>query len=334
MIAAWVEAAPFLPTTLAALDGADVPYVVLTDDSRGAIEPDEVDVLIVGGAQVTATFIEQFPKLKLIVRGGTGVDRIDLDAASKRGVVVTNVPDYATHEVADHTMLLMLSVVRSLPHFQARVSRNWTTVERPPVIRLHGSRLGIIGLGRIGSAVAARARALGMQVVAYDPLIEPATFAAAGAVGVTLHELLTTSDVITLHAPLTRTTQHIIDQAAFDQMQQSPYLINTARGELIDTAALVRALDTGVVQGAGLDVVEGEPDVAFNHAPLLDRHNVIVTPHVGWYSLGAQEELGRSTAQFALDYVRRGILPPPYPGDRWKPPSVDKDQDLPTITQK
>lgn len=310
MIAVWAEAAPFLPTTLSVLDEATVPYTVLDGDRGTAPERDDVDVLIVGGVRVTADIFEQFPKLKLVIRGGTGVDRIDLDAAAGRGVVVTNVPDYATHEVADHTILLMLSVVRALSHFRAGVDQNWVDVERPPVIRLHGSRLGIIGLGRIGSAVAGRAKALGMDVVAHDPLIEPSKFAKAAVTDVAPGELFATSDVVTLHAPLTPTTRHILDDAAFQQMGRTPYVINTARGELIDTAALVRALDAGTVRGAGLDVLEGEPEVAVQQPALLNRDDVIVTPHVAWYSQGAQEQLGRSVAQLALDYVQRGVLPP------------------------
>lgn len=308
MIAVWASAAPFLSATLATLDAAGPSYVLLPEELP-APKRDDVDVLIVGGEHVTADVLDRFPHVKLVVRGGTGIDRIDLSAASQRGVTVTNVRDYATNEVADHTLLLLLAVSRSLTNFRESVRQNWVKVDRPPVIRLHGSRMGIIGLGRIGTAVAERARSLGMDVVAHDPLTDSASFAKADVASITFDDLLATSDVITLHTPLTTCTWHLLDQAAFDRMRRSPYVINTARGELIDTAALVRALDSGAIRGAGLDVLEDEPDVR-EHSTLLDRDNVIVTPHIAWYSQGAEEQLGHTTAQLAIDYVQGGALPP------------------------
>lgn len=311
MIAVWAAAAPFLPATIRSLDEAAVHYVVLPDqpDPSDLAKASDAEALIVGGSPVTAELLSAFDRLQLLVRGGVGVDRIDMDAATRRGVAVTNVSDYARHEVADHTLMLMLAATRQLTHFRAQASGHWLSVDHRPVMRLRGRRLGIIGLGRIGTAVSERAQALGMEVVAYDPGIDADSFARARAAALPLDELLGTSNVISLHAPLTPDSQHILDQAAFDVMQESPIIINTARGGLIDTAALIRALDTGAVSAAGLDVLEGEPDLGV-HRSLLNRDDVIVTPHVGWYSRDSQQELGRTAAQLALDFVQHRIRPP------------------------
>ncbi|WP_162605561.1 C-terminal binding protein [Jiangella ureilytica] len=307
-IAVWAAAAPFLPATLRTLDEAGVPYAVLPA-SPVDIEAVAAEALIVGGAPVSAGLLAAFPKLRLLVRGGVGVDKIDLAAADRQGILVTNVADYGTNEVADHAMLLLLATVRRLGHFTAQTGGDWRSVEQVPVPRLQGRRLGIVGLGRIGTAVAGRARAFGLDVVAYDPLA-PHRFERTGVGAVELDELLATSDVISLHAPLTPASRHLLDRAAFARMRRRPVIVNTARGGLIDTTALVEALDAGLVAGAGLDVVEGEPDAAALR-PLLGRDDVLVTPHVAWYSQGSEEQLGRTAARVALDFVQRGIRPRP-----------------------
>lgn len=312
-IAIWAAASPFLPHALRTIGQAGVPYVVLPGEPGPADLELAADAaaLVVGGADVTRALLSALPGLGLVVRAGVGVDRIDLTAAADRGVLVTNVPDYATHEVADHAVLLMLAATRRLGHFQAagRGDGDWLGVERPPVPRLHGSRLGIVGLGRIGTATALRARALGMRVAAHDPFVGPDAFERAGAVAVDLDDLLATSDVISLHAPLTSDTHHLLGRAAFARMRRTPVVVNTARGGLVDTAALVEALDGGVVRAAGLDVLEGEPDVT-RHGPLLGRDDVVVTPHVAWYSQGSEEQLGVTATRIALDFVQHGIRPP------------------------
>lgn len=309
MIAVWAAAAPFLPATVRSLDDAAVHYVVLPDepDQSDLAQASDAEALIVGGSPVTAELLGAFDRLRLLVRAGVGVDRIDMNAATRRGVAVTNVSDYARYEVADHTLLLMLAATRQLTYFRAQASRHWLSIDHRPVMRLQGRRLGIIGLGRIGTAVTERAQALGMEVVAHDPGIDSDSFARARTAAVPLDELLATSNVISLHAPLTPDSHHILDQAAFDGMQRSPVVINTARGGLIDTAALIRALDTGAVSAAGLDVLEEEPDLGA--LSLLNRDDVIITPHVAWYSQDSQQQLGRTAAQLALDFVQHRIRP-------------------------
>ncbi|SDS17977.1 D-3-phosphoglycerate dehydrogenase [Jiangella sp. DSM 45060] len=314
VIAIWAAASPFLPAALRALDHAGVPYVVLPDDpgepgADGLGRAAGAEALVVGGAEVSRTLLSSLPRLRLVVRAGVGVDRMDLEAATELGVLVTNVPDYATDEVADHAVLLMLAAVRRLAHFQASTRADWVTVDRPPVMRLRGSRLGIVGLGRIGTATAGRARALGMDVVAHDPYVAADAFTRAGVAPVSFDELLAGSDVISLHAPLTADTHHLLGRAAFARMRRAPVVVNTARGGLVDTAALVEALDTGVVRAAGLDVLEDEHDVG-RHAALLGRADVVVTPHVAWYSQGSEQQLGASAARIALDFVQRGVRPP------------------------
>ncbi|WP_157987439.1 C-terminal binding protein [Jiangella endophytica] len=310
MIAVWAAASPFLPAALRTLEQAAAPYVVLPDEPDAAALADAAGAgaLVVGGAQVSRALLASLPRLRLVVRAGVGTDRIDLDAATELGVMVTNVADYATDEVADHAVLLMLAATRRLAHFQASTRSDWISVDRPPVMRLRGSRLGIVGLGRIGTAMAVRAHALGMTVAAHDPFIGRESFDRAGVLPVSLGELLATSDVISLHAPLTAGSHHLLDRPAFARMRRAPVIVNTARGGLVDTAALAEALDAGTVRAAGLDVLEDELDIT-PQAALLDRADVVVTPHVAWYSQGSEEQLGTTAARIALDFVQRGVRP-------------------------
>ncbi|WP_053207407.1 C-terminal binding protein [Jiangella muralis] len=309
-IAVWAAASPFLPATTRTLDEEAAPYLLLPEalDAAALARAAAAEALVVGGDWVTAELLGSLPRLRLVVRGGVGFDKIDLPAATRLGIMVTNVVDYGTNEVADHTMLLMLAAIRRLGHFTAEAHGGWRAVRHIPVPRVHGRRLGIIGLGRIGTAVAQRARGFGLEVVAHDPLIGPDAVARRGATAVTLDELLATSDVISLHTPLTPETYHLLDRAAFARMRRTPVIVNTARGGLVDTRALVDALAAGLAGAAGLDVLEGEPDVAA-HRSLLGRDDVVVTPHVAWYSQGSEEQLGRTAARLALDFVRHGSRP-------------------------
>jgi phosphoglycerate dehydrogenase-like enzyme len=249
----------------------------------------------------------------LIVRCGVGVDKVDIEAATRSRIWVANVPDYSVHEVADHTMLLMLAAIRHLNHFQKNwLEKGWGSIDYMHVRRLNVLRLGIIGLGRIGSQVALRARAFGMEVVASSPHLTEVRLAELGVKGVPLPELLRTSDVISLHAPLKADTTYILDERAFAMMKRGVVIVNTARGGMIDLAALHTAIEKGTVAAVALDVLESEP--VPDPLPILGRSNVTITPHIAWYSQDSVRDLGVLAAEEALRFVRgeplRAVLNP------------------------
>ncbi len=259
--------------------------------------PHRVQAMIIGGQRFDAAALDRFPELRLLVRAGIGLDLIDLDHAARRGIRVVNTPGYGTEEVADQALLLLLAAARRLPHFVGQASRNWLRADYSGVRRLRGATLGVIGMGAIGGAFADRAEALGLRIVYTDPVVEPPS---PRRERVELAELLAISDLISLHAPLTEQTWHLLDPAAFARMRRGPVIINTARGALIDSAALLAALAAGQVTAAGLDVVEGEPEPP---PALLDHPAVIITPHVAWYSEDSRRDLARLAVASALDGI-------------------------------
>jgi D-3-phosphoglycerate dehydrogenase len=224
------------------------------------------------------------------------VDSVDLVAAAAHGITVANVPDYCVEEVADHTLLLLLAAARHLSVFQDQVhTRRWLDLEYPLVHRIRGRTLGMIGFGRIGARVAARATAFGLRLLVHDPFADVAAVEAQGGRLVDLDELLARSDIVSLHCPLTPQTHHLLDAAAFSRMRAGVVLVNTSRGALVDLDALDAAMEDGTVAAAGLDVVDGEPAPDLGH-PLFRRREVIVTPHIAFYSLDAQADLGTRVA--------------------------------------
>ncbi|XSS41999.1 NAD(P)-dependent oxidoreductase [Propionibacteriaceae bacterium Y1685] len=257
----------------------------------------QLDTLVIGGGVCGVELLDRIDGLDLLVRAGTGLDLVDLDAAGERGITVTNTPGYATDEVADHALLLLLASVRRLHHFERAAQDNWFAVRPEGVPRLAGRTLRLVGLGRIGRAMARRGRALGMPVIACDPGVDEATFRRADAEQVSWATLLNESDVISLHLPLTPTTHRIVDAAALTAMRPSAALINTASGALVDHDALLDALDSGHLAAAGLDVVEDEPRPPRR---LLTHDRIVVTPHVGWYSEGARTAMGEIAARTVL----------------------------------
>ncbi len=301
------DSAAMLQAAIATLDAAGMSSECLPD----GLTPEEVatrsadaDVLIVTFVPLRKPAMRLLRRVGLIVRCGVGVDGIDVQAATEQGILVANVPDYAVQEVADHTLLLLLAAARHLNHFQRTwPEKDWASVEYPAIRRLHGQRLGIVGLGRIGSQVALRARASGMAVVASGPHLDAARLSELGVIGLPLDELFRTSDVISLHAPLTSETKHLLDERAFAQMRRGVIIVNTARGGLIDLKALQSAIDQGIVGAVALDVLEGEP-FPDRSLPFLRRSNVFVTPHVAWYSQDAVRELGVLAAEEALRFLR------------------------------
>ena len=250
----------------------------------------DADAILVTYAKLTRDLIAQLTRCKAIGRFGLGVDNIDLAACKEKGIAVNYVPDYCIREVSDHTMALLLALIRKIPLSNKLVQAGrWEMPAVVPIRRLEGTVLGLVGFGNIPRLVAPKAKAFGMKVIAFDPYAKPELFAAAGVDGVDFDTLLARSDYVSVHAPLTPQTRGLINGAAFAKMKKGAYIVNTARGPLIDEAALIAALDAGQVGGAALDVVAAEP--LAKDSALLGRDNVIISPHTAFYSIEALEEL-------------------------------------------
>lgn len=241
---------------------------------------------------------------RLIVRAGIGYDIVDVPAATAAGVTVANVPDYCVDEVADHSLLLLLAAQRRLTTLAGLWRDGWAVADRlPTVSRVAGATLGVVGLGRIGSAVARRAAGFGWRVVAHDPYVAPDAFAVAAPVS--LDELFRTADAITLHCPLSPDNAHLVDARRLGLVRRGAVLVNTSRGGLVDLDAVDAAVADGRLGAVALDVLDGEPDPPLRH-PLLSRPEVTVTPHVAWYSVAARHELAVKSAEEALRWLDTG----------------------------
>jgi D-3-phosphoglycerate dehydrogenase len=253
------------------------------------------DGVLVTYAKVTAEIIRQMPRCRIISRFGIGVDNVDIPAATAAGIVVTKVPDYCLDEVSDHAMALLLAVVRKIPFANARTQTGrWEMPAVVPIHRLRGRVLGLVGFGRIPQLVAPKAKSFGMRVVTYDPYIPAEVFKREGVESVSFDELVKISDYISIHAPLMPETHHLFSAEVFAKMKPTAYVVNTARGPIVDEAALAAALDKGQLAGAALDVMEKEPPTG---SPLLGRDNVIVTPHTSFYSEESLVELQTKAAE-------------------------------------
>ena len=250
----------------------------------------DADAILVTYAKLARELIMQLTRCKAIGRFGLGVDNIDLPAAKEKGIAVNYVPDYCIREVSDHAMALLLALIRKIPFSNRLVQGGrWEMPAVVPIRRIEGTVLGLVGFGHIPRLLAPKAKAFGMKVIAFDPYAKPEVFKAAGVEGVDFDTLLATADYVSVHAPLTPQTRGMMNADAFGKMKKGAYIVNTARGPLIEEAALIAALDSGQVGGAGLDVVAIEP--LAKESPLLGRDNVIVTPHTAFYSIEALEEL-------------------------------------------
>lgn len=247
------------------------------------------------------------PRLRCIVRAGVGFNNIDLDAARRHGLVVCNVPDYGTEEVADHAIMFLLALSRRLvPCHESIRAGDWRYQTALGTPRLRGKTLGIVGCGRIGTATALRARALGLDVAFFDPHVEEGRDKALGIRrAYDLHELLGQCHFVSLHCCLNDETHHLIDSAALRRMRSGAYLINTARGPIVDQVALVEALDDGHLAGAALDVVEREP---LDDDRLRSHPKVLLTPHSAFYSVEGFVEL-RTKSALEVRRVLRGEAP-------------------------
>jgi len=250
----------------------------------------DADAILVTYAKLTREILTQLTKCKAIGRFGLGVDNIDLPAAKEKGIAVNYVPDYCIREVSDHAMALLLALIRKIPFSNRLVQGGrWEMPAVVPIRRIEGTVLGLLGFGHIPRLVAPKAKAFGMKVIACDPYAKPDVFKAAGVESVDFDTLLKTSDYLSVHAPLTPQTRGMMNAQVFGKMKKGAFIVNTARGPLIDEAALIAALDSGQLGGAGLDVVAVEP--LAKDSPLLGRDNVIVSPHTAFYSIEALEEL-------------------------------------------
>jgi D-3-phosphoglycerate dehydrogenase / 2-oxoglutarate reductase len=255
----------------------------------------DADALLATYAKITAAMIPEMKRCRIISRFGIGVDNVDIPAATKAGIVVTRVPDYCIDEVSDHTLALLLSLVRKIPFSNARThTGRWEMPAVAPIHRLRGTVLGLVGFGRIPQLVAPKAQAFGLKVVAYDPYISRDVFARAHVEQVEFPELVKTSDYISIHSPLVPETHHLFNAAIFARMKPTAYLINTARGPIVDETALARALDAKQIAGAALDVLSQEPPAG---SPLFGRDNVILTPHTSFYSVESLVDLQVKAAE-------------------------------------
>jgi D-3-phosphoglycerate dehydrogenase len=250
----------------------------------------DADAILVTYAKLPGELLRQLTRCKVIGRFGLGVDNIDIKTAAELGITVTYVPDYCMQEVSDHAMALILALARKVPLSNALVQGGrWEMPAVAPLRRLAGQVLGLIGFGNIPRAVAPKAKAFGLDVIAHDPYVAPGVLAAAGVAGVSFDDLLARSDFISVHAPLLPAIRGLLNAAAFAKMKPGVLIVNTARGPLIDEPALIAALDAGRIGGAALDVVATEP--LAKDSALLHRDNVILTPHTAFYSVEALEEL-------------------------------------------
>ncbi len=247
-------------------------------------------------AKITARVIDALQNCKIIVRYGVGVDTVDIPAATRKGIMVANVTDYCVDEVSDHALALLLSLSRKVVLSARKVrAEKWGLAELKPIRRLKDQVIGLIGYGRIGSALARKAKPIGFRVIAYDPYVAKPGEEWDGIMFLSLESVLKESDYVSVHAPLTSETRGMIGERELNIMKPSAFLINVSRGPLIDEDALIKALQDKRIAGAGLDVMCKEPPESDN--PLLHMDEVVVTSHVAFYSEEAQQELQRKAAQ-------------------------------------
>lgn len=267
----------------------------------------DADLVLATRGVFSREVINGLRRCAAIIRLGVGVEKIDLEAATGKGIVVANVPDFCLDEVSDTVVAMILALNRKILLLHHSVlAGSWDRRLARPISRLRGQTLGLVGFGRIARAVAAKMRAFGTEIIAYDPYCAEEVIAGEKAAPVSLEQLLARSDFISLHVPLTIETHHLITADQLFRMKRSAYLINTSRGEVVDSGALHAALRKGWLAGAALDVLEGEPPQG--RVPLIGLPNVIVTPHFASYSEEAFGELVRKVRDAAIR-VLRGKFP-------------------------
>lgn len=281
----------------------------------------DADAIMNQNSQIDKQVIAATTRCKIIVAYGVGTDKIDLETATEKGIQVCCVPDYCRDEVASHAMALLLAFERKVPQTMARlVAGHWEHPTPGSMQRLAGRTLGLLGFGRIAHRLAEMATPFGLNIITHDPYVSAEQVRAAGAKWVTLDELLTGSDYVSIHCPLTEITRGLFGAETLGRMRADAVLINTSRGKIVQEEALVAVLKAGRLRGAALDVFEVEP--LSNTSPLLQMDNVVLTPHTAWYSDEAQEQLKHDVAE----EVRRALMgePPINPANQpRRPGSID-----------
>jgi D-3-phosphoglycerate dehydrogenase len=284
----------------------NIPLLACRTEDEVIAQCAAAEGLIIMYAPITRRVMPHLKNCKIIARYGVGVDSIDLKAAAEHGIIVSNVPDYGTNEVADHALAMMMALTRKVLQATAAVkSGRWDFRMMQPVHRLQEQTLGVIGIGRIGSAMARRAHGVGMKVIACDPYVARERVPDYVSL-VSLDELMQTSDVVSVHCPLTDETRMMLGEKKLGLMKPTAYLVNTARGSIVDEAVLDKMLGAGKLAGAGMDVLMKEPPAA--DYPLFRHDNFLVSPHMAWHSNSSVKDLKRKAAE-EVRRVLRGEAP-------------------------
>jgi D-3-phosphoglycerate dehydrogenase / 2-oxoglutarate reductase len=266
----------------------------------------DADAILTVTAPISAPVVAELARCKVIVRLGVGYDIVDLESCRQRGIIVCNVPDYGTEEVANHAVALCFAVHRRILSYDRNIRKgDWNYVLPWPIHRLSTLRVGVLGLGRIGTTFAQRIKPFVREVIGFDPFLASEQFQEKGIVQATSDEIFETCDIISLHLPLSAENHHFIADNAIGQMKRKPILINVSRGGLIDSDAVRRALLSGQLSGAGIDVFENEPNLPAGYPELA---NIVLSPHVAWYSEEANLQL-RSSAIEEIVRVLTGQEP-------------------------
>lgn len=251
------------------------------------------------------SILEQLPTVRLVIRWGIGYEQVDLDDATELGIAVANAPTYGTEDVAEHALALLLTLERRIVAFDGDMRKGGWSIPAPGSIRrIRGRTLGLLGVGRIGASLARRAQGIGLAVIGHDAHRSPEDFAAIGVEPVSIDELAERSDYVSLHVPHTPATDAIVDAAFLGRMKPTSYLINTARGKVVDEEALITALEAGTIAGAGLDVFGTEPLAV--DSPLRSLPNVVLTPHYAGYSGDSWADLREEMCRTTIDFLTTG----------------------------
>lgn len=297
--------------------GAELVYADLETESDVIEATRDADVIVSFKAPINCSVIENVGSADLILRNGTGYDNVDVKAATDQGIPVSCIPDYCTEEVASHAITLMLSTAHDVVYLDRKLRRSNGWGERKAINPLQNGVFGAIGLGRIGRTAAQMASGFGMDVIAYDPYVPDDVFDAFDVERVSFDELIDQADCVSVHAPLTGETHHMLSSDEFDQMKEFAVVVNTARGPIIDEEALVDAIESGTVWGAGLDVFETEPP---NETPAFESDRIICSPHHAGISERSTEqciEIGCEKIHSALtgDHLGNIVNPEVYDTD-------------------